>query len=309
MEILVGYSGFVGSNLALKHKFDFYFNSKDIKEAYGLCPDLLVYAGVPGTKWLANKYPDADKNIIKNAIENIQKIIPKKLILISTIDIYDVLDGVDEDYSPDILKLHPYGFHRYFLEQEILNRYDNVQIFRLPAIYGLNLKKNFIYDLIHITPPVLTTDFYHKMVSQNANLESWYAYNSTNNFYQIKNMDKNTAWNVRSWFAANEFNALSFTNPQNSYQFYNLGDLWTDICNFKHSEERIFNLVTEPIFAWEIINELNITNATVRADALKINYNLYTKHSVDSTTYLNDKMHIKHDLYTFIENAIHRLHP
>ena len=39
-EILVGHTGFVGSNLNREHKFDMVFNSKNIEEAYGTNPDL-----------------------------------------------------------------------------------------------------------------------------------------------------------------------------------------------------------------------------------------------------------------------------
>ena len=50
---------------------------------------------------LANKYPDEDLKIINDAFKNIKKISPKKLVLISTVDIYDKLEFVDEDYMPD----------------------------------------------------------------------------------------------------------------------------------------------------------------------------------------------------------------
>lgn len=48
MESLVGYTGFVGSNLAESHSFDGLYHSKNIEQAYGTKPELLVYAGVPG---------------------------------------------------------------------------------------------------------------------------------------------------------------------------------------------------------------------------------------------------------------------
>jgi len=41
MDFLVGYSGFVGSNLAAQHRFDGLFRSGNIAEAYGKKPDLL----------------------------------------------------------------------------------------------------------------------------------------------------------------------------------------------------------------------------------------------------------------------------
>ena len=46
MKILVGNTGFVGSNLSLKTTFDGLFNSKNIEDAFGSEPDILVYFGV-----------------------------------------------------------------------------------------------------------------------------------------------------------------------------------------------------------------------------------------------------------------------
>lgn len=64
---LVGYTGFVGSNLAGSFKFDNLYNSKNIGEAFESNPDLLVYAGIRAEKFLANKFPEKDMEIIENA--------------------------------------------------------------------------------------------------------------------------------------------------------------------------------------------------------------------------------------------------
>lgn len=40
---LVGYTGFVGSNIYAAGSFDGAYNSKNIEEAYGTNPDLLIY--------------------------------------------------------------------------------------------------------------------------------------------------------------------------------------------------------------------------------------------------------------------------
>ena len=74
MKILVGHTGFVGSNLAESHAFDLCFNSKNISEAFGSNPDVLVYSGVRAEKFLANKEPEKDFEIILESIENIKKI-------------------------------------------------------------------------------------------------------------------------------------------------------------------------------------------------------------------------------------------
>ena len=67
MNILVGYTGFVGSNLYATGKFDAVYNSKNIEEAYGTNPELLVYAGLRAEKYLANNAPEKDMALIKQA--------------------------------------------------------------------------------------------------------------------------------------------------------------------------------------------------------------------------------------------------
>ena len=66
MKSLVGYTGFVGSNLMSQISFDQYFNSKNITDAFGTKPELLVYAGLRAEKFLANRNPDFDyANVFK----------------------------------------------------------------------------------------------------------------------------------------------------------------------------------------------------------------------------------------------------
>ena len=60
MNALVGYTGFVGSNIYASGEFDSVYNSKNIESAVGTGPDLLVYAGVRAEKFLANNAPEKD---------------------------------------------------------------------------------------------------------------------------------------------------------------------------------------------------------------------------------------------------------
>ena len=113
---LVGYTGFVGSNIYAAGSFDGAYNSKNIEEAYGTNPDLLIYAGLRAEKYLANNAPEKDMELIKQAEDNITKINPKKLVLISTIDVFKTPVGVDENSEIDTEDLHAYGFNRYQLE-------------------------------------------------------------------------------------------------------------------------------------------------------------------------------------------------
>lgn len=80
MKALVGYTGFVGSNLYAEDRFDVVYNSKNIEEAYGTEPDLLVYAGLRAEKYLANYWPQKDKELTAEAERNITNICPKPLV-------------------------------------------------------------------------------------------------------------------------------------------------------------------------------------------------------------------------------------
>jgi hypothetical protein len=90
MDILVGYTGFVGSNLITQCRFDKLYNSKNIFEAYNTNPDLCIYAGIRAEKYLANTNSEKDYELVLEAIGNIKKINPKRLVLISTIDVYKI---------------------------------------------------------------------------------------------------------------------------------------------------------------------------------------------------------------------------
>ena len=151
---LVGYTGFVGSNIyeAAGENILAVYNSKNIEEAYGTNPDLLIYAGLRAEKYLANNAPEKDMELIIQAEENIAKINPKKLVLISTIDVFKNPIGADENTAIDTENLHAYGYNRYQLELWVREKYPNALIIRLPGLFGKNIKKNFIYDYINLIP-------------------------------------------------------------------------------------------------------------------------------------------------------------
>jgi len=184
VKTLVGNTGFVGSNLALSTNFDELYNSKNIEDAFGTKPDLLVYSGVRAEKFLANKEPEKDYAIIQNAIENIKKIDSKKLVLISTIDVYKNPINVDEDTIIDTDDLHPYGLNRYYLEKWVEENLDNYLIVRLPGLYGKNIKKNFIYDLINLIPSMLNEKKFNELSKLSSNISNYYI-SQNNGFYKF----------------------------------------------------------------------------------------------------------------------------
>jgi nucleoside-diphosphate-sugar epimerase len=145
---LIGYSGFVGSNLAAEHSFDDLYNSSNIGEIDGKSYDLVVSAGARAEKWRINQEPDKDLAEIDGLIEHLKTVQAKQFVLISTVDVYKNPNGVNEDTPIDIEGLHAYGTNRYHLEQFVRQQFDGL-IVRLPGLFGNGLKKNVIYDLLH----------------------------------------------------------------------------------------------------------------------------------------------------------------
>ena len=135
MKILVGYTGFVGSNIYQSGDFDKGYNSKNIKEAFGTKPDLLVYSGLPAEKFLANSNPDKDMDLIREAENNIKLIDPKQIVLISTIDVFEDPRNVNEKTEISTKSLQPYGYNRYKLECWVREKYPEALIVRLPALF------------------------------------------------------------------------------------------------------------------------------------------------------------------------------
>lgn len=160
-DALIGYTGFVGSNILAQRPvpsgtgqrpFNCLYNSKNIEDIQNKNFDLLVCAGAPGTKWIANKNPEADMASIQSLIDNLKTIKCNKFVLVSTIDVYpQPLIGYDEDSSIDDSQLTAYGQHRHLLENFAEDNFDSL-IIRLPGIYGQGLKKNVIFDLLNNIP-------------------------------------------------------------------------------------------------------------------------------------------------------------
>jgi nucleoside-diphosphate-sugar epimerase len=145
---LIGYTGFVGSNLLRQGSFDACFNSKNIDEIEGMQFDRVVCAGVPAAKWIANREPVEDRQNIERLCRHLSAARADSFVLISTVDVYPVPVDVDENSTIDIETCQPYGKHRLELEQFISDRFDTT-IIRLPGLFGRGLKKNVIYDFMH----------------------------------------------------------------------------------------------------------------------------------------------------------------
>ena len=248
-DLLVGSTGFVGGNLAAKHAFAAVCHSTDIAAQFGAKPDLCVYAGVPAAMFLANADPDADLAVMAAARENLRQIAPKQLVLISSIAVYADSRGKDEQspMTPD--GLPAYGRNRLQLERWVREDYPNALIVRLPALYGIGLKKNFLFDLHTITPAMLKPEKYTEFAQKSPLVRDGYTL-ADNGFYKLNGAVDAAA--LREFFAGNDFNALAFTDSRSRYQFYNLGRLWSDIGRARAAGIKMLHLCTPPVSAAEV---------------------------------------------------------
>jgi hypothetical protein len=306
MKVLVGHTGFVGSNLSKSFQFDEVYNSSNITKAYGTNPDLLVYSGIKAEMFLANKFPEQDKLDIDNAISNIKKINPKSIVLISTISIYDITLNVNENHKIDNSVLLPYGKNRYYLEEWVKENIENYLIVRLPALYGINLKKNFIFDFINLIPAMLNAPKFMDLTIKEPNLAQFYIL-QTNGFYKCREIYNDERLYLKSLFQNIGFNALYFTDSRARFQFYNLSYLWKHIEIAISRKIKVLNLATEPIEVSELFNYLTTNTFKNEINNQFPNQDLKTlfyKNFDGENGYIFNKDFVLNDIKDFIKNAL-----
>lgn len=275
-QILVGSTGFVGTNLAAEHRFDKALHSTDIAQAFGEKNDLVVYAGVPAAMFLANSDPQADLAVMREARENLRRIGARKTVLISSIAVYADSRGKTEADDPAGEGLAAYGANRLQLEKWVREDFPDALIVRLPALYGLHLKKNFLYDLHTITPAMLREAKYQELAQKSELVKKSYS-PGANGFYKLNGQTDPDL--LRAWFAQNDFNALAFTDSRSRYQFYPLKRLWNDIAICLQRDLRLVNLTTPPVSAAQVYQALTGQSWKNELPAAPFDYDLHSLHA------------------------------
>ena len=304
MNAIVGYTGFVGSNIYASHKFDYAYNSKNIESAYGTEPEILVYAGVRAEKYIANSEPEKDYESILEAERNISLIRPEKLVLISTIDVFPSPVNVNEDTQISASELNPYGYNRLCLENMIRDKYPDALIVRLPGLFGKNIKKNFIYDMINIIPSKLREDKLAELSLKEPSIREAYV-PLNNGFYQLDpSSDKKR---LKEVFMSVGFTAVNFTDSRSVYQFYNLARLWDDIRTALENDLRLLHLATEPLSAAEIYRRIFDKDFINEISSAPANYDFRTKYGPlygSDNEYLVDRKTVLDEICAFVKNSL-----
>lgn len=146
-SLLVGHTGFVGSNISRQTAFSANANSSNFTGFSGKKFDLIVFAAAPAVKWWANANPDADEATIKALMTTLRSMSADRFVLISTVDVYPTPQGVDEHTTIEPSDA-AYGRNRKWLEDEVRGHFPVHHVLRLPALFGPGLKKNILFDLI-----------------------------------------------------------------------------------------------------------------------------------------------------------------
>ena len=150
IKLIIGHRGFVGSNLSRMDPDSVGAGRAEIGALAGQTFGDIYCAAPQAKKWWANQNPEKDRQEVDTLIAACGQLrCTGFFILFSTVDVYDPPVGVDEQCKPPE-DSHPYGRHRFILEQSILDRFGaQARIIRLPALVGHGLKKNIIYDLLN----------------------------------------------------------------------------------------------------------------------------------------------------------------
>ncbi len=146
---LIGSTGFVGQTLLSQQPFDAAYHSTDIERIEGCRFDTIICAGVTAVKWWANQNAEEDLRRINLLIRHLERVDCGQFTLISTVDVYAAPQGVSESDPVGGPGLHPYGANRAVLEAWAARRFNRCNVVRLPALFGKNLKKNALYDLLN----------------------------------------------------------------------------------------------------------------------------------------------------------------
>jgi hypothetical protein len=155
MKVLVGDTGLVGSVLRQSVNFDATFNSSNIHKLPDIASrpgqvDELYLACLPATKWLVNQDAAKDLNNILSIVDVLANVWALKVVLISTIDIYQHTNiGANEEEWTQFGPLG-YGANRLLFETLVQDTLGfNTCIVRLPAVFHPLIKKNILFDLLN----------------------------------------------------------------------------------------------------------------------------------------------------------------
>lgn len=285
MKALIGHTGFVGSNILKKADFDLLYNSENISDIHNQNLQMLVCAGAPGSMAEANKNKNFDRQNIDELVKSISKSRSQRLILISTIGVFEDFSAFNDETSEDFEMALAYGANRRYLEESIKNSATKTHIIRLPSLFGKGLKKNFIFDLLNPVPSFLTIEKFEQLEflisHEDKKLLKFYEINLETGFFNLNRKLLNvSSTKDRLVRVLNDMRSTSifFHSHKTTYQFYNLNNLWSDISKIIQNDIDIMHLSTEPVSTSDIFESFFFKDMPI-TDAHIHNENMISKNS------------------------------
>ena len=211
---------------------------------------------------------------------------------------------VDENSVIDTEGLHPYGYNRFLLEEKIREEYPEVMIVRLPGLFGKNIKKNFIFDMINLIPSMLKEEKLEEIVKKDPEIGRFY-HKQENGFYKVEAAGEEKSL-LRERFGKVGFSALNFTDSRSRFQFYDLARLWEDIKLTDKNGIRLWHPATEPVSAAEVYEYIYGKEFKNEFAATPADYDYKTIHSGlfgRSDGYISGKKEILEAIKMFVERA------
>ncbi len=311
-DAIIGATGFVGTNLVAAHDFSARFSSKNIVDIDGGRYDTVVCAAAPAAMWAANRDPKGDLANILTLIAHLERVTARNFVLVSTVAVLaDPAAGLDET-TDRFETVKAYGRNRRRLEEAVTDLFPRSHILRLPALFGLGLKKNFVFDIQNPVPSFLTAEKYAELgkllpAPAAAILRAVYSFATELGMYRCKReclVGHERARLTEALFDVG-FTAMNFTNADSTFQYYGLARLWSDIGRVISANVPVIHLAPEPLRAGDVAAALTGRLFEARS-AVLYREDMHSRHADlwgFRGTYIQDAASVLSDLVAFHTKA------
>jgi hypothetical protein len=309
LDTLIGHTGFVGGNLIRQHGFGATFNRANIESLGDKNFDVTVCAAAPGSMFEANRFPEVDFSQVVGLQSSLEKLTTHRFVLISSIAVLEDFSAGDVETTDQFQKGLAYGRNRRNLEVFALNHFDKPLIVRLPALFGYGLRKNFLFDILNPAPSMLTPtafeDIKEKAHSHQDTLEKVYSWDASKAMHIIDRealLAEEGGRELEQTLVDLGLSATRFTNPQSTFQFYNLSNLWVDICRGIEDDLDILHLCPEPVLAGDIYKLA--TGSTMPDAGARVHHeDMRTRYANFPNSYTANRDEVLRDVGAFLKGG------
>ncbi len=265
VDALVGKTGFVGRSLLAQHDFSVGFDRANIHEAHGQHFGTLVCAAAPGSMFEANLFPDRDRQTVDRLIGDLQKIRADRMVLISTIAVLANSAAGETELTTAFEEELAYGRNRRRLEEFCHQTFSRCLTIRLPALFGRGLRKNFLFDILNPIPTMLNDKRREQsLAAMPVELRTVFSDLFSRDVHTgLHVVDRNAVFDcpvkheLEAVLMASRLSAIEFTHPGSRFQYYDMANIWTDICRGLTAGLQVMHCAPEPIDAGRVYTHLS----------------------------------------------------